>query len=40
MTAKTVAELQEILPRLKGVRHLAGVKEGQPYARGVVDGAV
>lgn len=33
--AGTPAELAELLPRIMGVRHLAGVKEWPPYARGL-----
>ena len=33
--AKTREELEAIIPRITGVRHLAGVKEWKPYAQGL-----
>lgn len=35
LKAETLQELEEIIPRITGVRHLAGVKEWKPYARGL-----
>jgi hypothetical protein len=32
---RTPAELAEVLPRIMGVRHLAGVQQWPPYARGL-----